>query len=234
MSDPEPPVDWLVAASRLALIATQLANVIHEANNILQIIGGNAELIAMSDARPVVAERARAIADQTQRASELLAEVLAFSRDVSAKTDRVDVKAIVERALILRRYSLSKARIDVAVHGEGEYPVIGNRQQLLQTMLIVLMNAEQALAGTPDARIVIEFAAAPDLISVLVSDNSAGKTRVDEPAERAPVWNPKTPLRLGIGLTVAKHLIALHHGTIALRPSVPRGTTVVLTLRGWK
>ena len=53
MSDPEPPVDWLVAASRLALIATQLANVIHEANNILQIIVGNAELIAMSDARPV-------------------------------------------------------------------------------------------------------------------------------------------------------------------------------------
>src|SRR4051812_6792947 len=76
MSDPEASVDWLVAANRLALIATQLANVIHEANNILQIIGGNAELIAMADARPVVAERARAIADQTQRASDLLAEVL--------------------------------------------------------------------------------------------------------------------------------------------------------------
>jgi len=230
MSDSDPPLEWLAAANRLALIAAQLSNVIHETNNILQIISGNAELLAMSDVPPAAAERARAISDQTQRASALLGEVLAFYREGGAKTERLDMKTVVDRSLMLRRFSLSRARIEVLVEGGGEYPVAGNRRQLLQTMLIVLINAEQVLSGSPDARIRVQLASTPDRVTVLVSDNAPGATP-DVPASPPRLtWILETPNQLGIGLAVAGHLLALHGGTLEIAPASPRGTTVAITL----
>jgi C4-dicarboxylate-specific signal transduction histidine kinase len=230
VSDSDPPLEWLAAANRLALIATQLSNVIHETNNILQIIGGNAELLAMSDVPPAVAQRARAITDQTERASALLGEVLAFYREAGAKTERVDMKAVVERSVMLRRFSLSRARIEVLVEGGGEYPVVGNRGQLLQTMLIVLINAEQALSGSPDARIGVQLASTPDRVTVLVSDNAPGAAPDVPAAPSRLTWTLETPDRLGIGLAVAGYLLALHGGMLEIAPASPRGTTVSIIL----
>jgi two-component system NtrC family sensor kinase len=233
VSDPGPPLDWLAAANRLALLASQLSNVIHEVNNILQIIGGNAELLAMSGLPPAAAPRVRAITDQTERASALLADLLTFSRDVGTATERVDMRAIVDRALRLRRVSLSRGRIESAVEGEGEYAVAGNRQQLLQTILIVLINAEQSLAGSTDGRIAVQLVAEADVVRVFVTDTGSGAPSAA--ARPTPLeWNAEAPLRLGIGLAVARYLMERQNGSIELRPASPQGTTAVLTLPRWR
>jgi signal transduction histidine kinase len=242
VSDTEVTLDWLVAANRLALIATQLSNVIHETNNILQIISGNAELIVLADPPPPVVRRARVIADQTQRASELLGQVLKFARDVSSTTERVDMNEIVNRAFALRRYSLAKARINVTVDASGEFPAAGNGQQLLQAVLIVLMNAEQALSGAPEGRITVQFAAGAEAITIRFTDTSSAQPAVipdvsdvfATDAAWQPAWNPAVPLRLGIGLRVAKHLLESQGGTLAVTTAALQGTSVLLTLPKWR
>jgi signal transduction histidine kinase len=235
VSDSDPPLDWLVAANRLALMATQLSNVVHEMNNILQILGGNAELLVMGGLTPQAAERARVISDQTERASALVGDLLAFSRDVGTTVERVDMRAIADRALRLRRVSLSRRRIEATIDADGEYAVAGNRQQLLQAMLIVLINAEQAIAGAA-GRIVVRLVDEGDIVRVIVSDT--GHMEAAPAATAGPrrlAWNPDAPLRLGIGLTVARHLVEdRHNGTLELRPASPHGTAVILTLPRWR
>jgi len=234
VSDSDPPLDWLVAANRLALIATQLSNVIHEVNNILQIIGGNAELLLMGGLAPPAAERARAITDQTGRAAALVADLLAFSRDASTTVERVDMKAIADRALRLRRVSLSRRRIEATIEADGEYAVAGNRPQLLQALLIVLINAEQALAGAA-GRIAVRLVAEGDDVQVIVSDTGCMEAAAAATAgARRLAWNAEAPDRLGIGLTVARHLVDRHNGTLELRPGSPDGTAVILTLPRWR
>ena len=43
-----PPDEWIEAANCLATVAQQLSSVVHEANNMLQVIAGSAEMIAWS------------------------------------------------------------------------------------------------------------------------------------------------------------------------------------------
>ena len=227
-----PSPEWIEAANRLSTIANQLANVVHEVNNMLQIISGSAELLQMDEgASAATVRRAATIIGQSRRAAELLGELLAFSRGGGGAAGPVDLKELVERALALRHYSMTKAQIRTAIDAAGGCRVAAERRQLMQIVLNLLMNAEQALTGIEDATLGIAIAPRGDLVELTMEDNGPGL------AERAalPSFAPeggagKAPIRLGIGLIAAEWLAREQGGTLTLEARSPRGTRARLVL----
>jgi C4-dicarboxylate-specific signal transduction histidine kinase len=96
-----------------------------------------------------------------------------------------------------------------SVEGE-EVKVRGSSRRLLQIVLNLIVNAEQALAGTPAPRLRVAVARAGDRAELTVEDNglSAGDKR--------------DPYGLGIGLDVSKWLAEQQRGSLE-RTAFPTG-----------
>ena len=230
MPEGAPPPEWLEAANRLATVARQLTTVVHETNNLLQIISGNAEMLdASGELSEKGAHRARVIAEHAQRASRLLGDVLAFARDPTTGASRFDLAELAADAVGLRHYAATKARIEVIVDAPAPVFVGADRRRTLQILLNVLMNAERALAGREDALVRVAVAR-EDLRAVIrVEDNGPGGAT--PPATFAPPPDvPGTPPPLGIGLCVAAWLAREQGGGLTIAAAGHGGTAVTLAL----
>ena len=149
-----PNADWLERANRLALTSALLSTTVHEVNNALQVISGSAEMLNASPPADVTGRRTDAIGAHARRASALLAELSAFARDESTAPMVLDLTQIGQRALSLRQYSLAKLKIESVFETAGDLrTVLANQRVLLQIVLNLVMNAEQALTQKGFGRI---------------------------------------------------------------------------------
>jgi signal transduction histidine kinase len=215
-------VDDLITLNRSATLARLLAGVVHEVNNALQVIGGTTELLQNSPGltEPVVKGLQRIHAQNT-RAASALAEVMTFSRENADARGPVNVRNVVTRAIALRSYAVSRARLTIAQHvpAEGRLNVDGSAPLLQQALLNLIVNAEQALAGRVGGAIVVDVEQQDGWIQVRVSDNGAGI----DPAVSATMFEPFVTTRSrdeasGLGLTVARAIAESHRGTLDREP----------------
>jgi signal transduction histidine kinase len=149
-----PNADWLERANRLALTSALLSTTVHEVNNALQVISGSAEMLNASPPADVTGRRTDAIGAHARRASALLAELSAFARDESTAPMVLDLTQIGQRALSLRQYSLAKLKIESVFETSGDpRTVVSHQRMLLQIVLNLVLNAEQALTKKGFGRI---------------------------------------------------------------------------------
>ena len=225
-----PAADWLARANHLAITASLLPNTVHDVNNALQVITGSAELLdLMSGADEEVRRRGLAIRSHATRATTLLSGLMTFSRDVSDRSQRLSLRAVVERTLALRHYSLTKLGIKATVDGDDD--VVGTPRYLLQILLNLTINAEQALAGRPGGRIAVRITLRDEQVLLAIADNGPGLSA--EVERRLFVLESPTlaPFGgLGIGLTVSRDLAERQGGTLTFAPAPGGGCTFTLAL----
>lgn len=214
-----PTTEWLARANRLALVARMLNSTIHDVNNALQVISGSVELLHMSpaaSANEMVQRRIAAIDVQSKRATGLLQELSDFARDNRAAAERVELKALAERVLESRRYSLTKHHIDATVQGDAVF-VSANPRHLHQILLNLVINCEEAKATA----VTIHVGESSEHAEISVHDNAPGAA----PASA----------NLGIGLEVSSWLAEQNGGTLrreALAGGGSHATVRLPLLRG--
>lgn len=209
-------VDDLVRINRWVLVSSVVRGTVHSVNNILQTIGGQAEMLGQrSGGEEDVRRRAERIVAQTGRAAAYMRELSAVGRATVEGADRVDVRQSVDRAFALREYDLMRAGVAFEVVVEAErLPACRIGPQALAVVLLNLMlNAEQALARVPDARIRVRLSHASGRITLQVRDNGPGVPH----DIRAHMFEPffttgRLGATLGLGLPVARHLAEQHDG----------------------
>jgi signal transduction histidine kinase/ActR/RegA family two-component response regulator len=218
-----------------------LATVSHELRTPLNAILGWADILrrngALDDARR---ERGyQAIYDSARRQARLIDELLDVARIMSGKLQLeptvVDVRAIVQSALEVVLPLADKNRIQVSVQGEASSGVIrGDGARLQQILWNLLTNA---VKFTPaGGRVDVALVRTSTMLEIAVTDTGCGITReflpfVFEPFRQADGSTTRRHGGLGLGLSIVKHLVDAHGGTVSVASGgYGRGATFTVRL----
>ncbi len=232
MPEQSPSDEWVEAANCLATVAHTLSSAVHEANNMLQVITGSAEMIQMHGGLPPgVLKRTDVIAEHAQRVSALIGSLRELSKvGPSAPADSTNLVTIITSALDLRRHALNRGQIAVSVDAGDRPPVArASWRVLMQMVLNLLLNAERALHGRAGGAIVVRAVREADEVMLSIADNGVGL-----PAQLPLPWTlqeqPDASPLLGLGLMAVRRLAEREGGSFHLRSGAD-GTTAVVRLR---
>jgi len=174
----------------------------------------------------------RIVADG-HRAGEVVGSIRAnFKSDVRDRT-ALDINELIQEALALARSDLQKHGILVHAAPNNQLPEVrGNRVQLQQVLLNLVMNAVEAMAAKDEPRIlsVKTEAHGADRVMVSVADTGAGISPQDTDQIFSPLFTTKSG-GMGMGLSICRAIIEAHEGRLWFAPNDPRGAVFQFTLQ---
>jgi signal transduction histidine kinase len=210
-SDPQISDAALLLLNRATLVTHSVRSAVHELNNILQMISGYAEMLGSSGIPSTATGRVDGIIKQTVRGHGILQAIGDLARTDRVSLQATDVGSVAERALELRQYEHKRASIESTLERAESSPlrVQIDAQQLLQAILNLLVNAEQAVAGTRKGVIRLAVKADNRHVDVTVADNGPG---IAEDLDLIPPFvTTRGSAAAGLGLAAAR-LIARQSG----------------------
>jgi two-component system C4-dicarboxylate transport sensor histidine kinase DctB len=220
--------------NRLRIVGRVVSNAVHDVNNALQIISGGAELLGTKQSLgPVEQHRIQMIATQTDRVSAMLARLSSFTRPAAAGRQLVDLAELVDHAVGLCAFTLSRAHIAVTVEkaADAPYRASVDRRCILQVVLNLLLNAEAALTNWPNARLQIRLDRSAESCTISFHDNGPG-INADVLARLSDV-EPTPDFGSGlseIGLWVSTRIAEEHGGRLEIDQTPAGGASLTLRL----
>ncbi|MFQ5702764.1 MAG: ATP-binding protein [Gemmatimonadales bacterium] len=204
---------------KLATMGTLAAGVAHELNNPLAAIATFTHTIDVSRLSSDDADVIRTIADEARRAGGIVRNLLGFSRRRQPERKCVDLAAIVERVIDLRRYELDRSGVEIQVDCPEDLPnVFADEYQLQQVLLNLVVNAHQAMMDNRDGghRLTVRMSGSVATgITVVVEDTGPGIPTHVLPRLFEPFFTTKPDgVGTGLGLSVSQGIVSEHEGRI--------------------
>jgi two-component system, NtrC family, sensor kinase len=223
----------LMETDRLAAVGELVAGVAHEVNNPLSSISAFAQLLlrdgGLSEAQRDSIEVIRA---ETQRASQVVKDLLAFARRSEPQREPLDLNGVITRTLRLRQYEITSGQITIETQLAADLPsVMGDARQLQQVCLNLLTNAIQAMQGMEGGSIRVTTWSEGGQVLMEWRDAGSGipssvRARVFEPFFTTKPEGQGT----GLGLSVSYGIVTAHSGNIEITESSSTGTAIRVTL----
>ncbi len=223
---------------RLESLGTLAGGVAHDFNNLLGVIRGNAELADESlDVGSPAHEHLESIVDASDRARDLVQQILTFSRNPSPRKTRVDLSALITALQPLLRRMIPSS-VEIVLQGvDTPHIVEGDPTQLEQVLLNLASNAEYAMREHASGRLTMGVTASPladdgqpphgAVVRLIVSDTGVGMTDTVREHVFEPFFTTKpTGEGTGLGLAVIHGIVAAHGGRVQLTSAPGAGTTV--------
>jgi len=203
----------------------ELGNPLNAVKAALSVLEVNVETCS----RESIADYLRRIRGQVLRLEELLRSLKSFSLYERVEVAPVPLDDVLHEFGSLVALDLRRRGIDFEVLPGCTAATLCDRRALFQVLLNVVTNAADAVAAEPEARVTLGAACRGELAVVEVTDNGPGVAAEVRGQLFKPFCTSKSH-GTGLGLVIARKLLARMNGTIELRPAEPRGTRVVLTL----
>jgi two-component system NtrC family sensor kinase len=226
----------LLQAEKMSAIGLLVGGMAHEINNPLASILVNMELLLGDAKDPAQTESLQAIKLETDRAAQIVRNLLTYVRGQGSERALVDLREAIRSALALRRNQLLNQQIEVLVDLPHD-PVLvwGNSVNLQQVLMNLLVNAEHAIRGHRGrGHLWLRLAASQGAATITVDDDGPGippefVTRIFDPFYTTKPEGEGT----GLGLSVSAGIVADHQGKIAAtqRPGGGARFDVELPLR---
>ncbi len=222
----------IMRARMLSSVGEMAAGAAHEMNNPLAVISGRSQLLALQLADPKQAASAKLIAEQAQRLSDMITELMDFARPTPAKPESCDLAELIDRSLKQAKagVELVDRRIEVTL---AECPrVIVDGGQVSSAVCEVIVNAVQA---TDAASGTIELSVAYDRyggqVVLSIADNGLGMDERTLIRAFDPFYSAKPAgRRRGMGLAKALRWVEGSGGSMRLESRPGAGTRVVIVL----
>ncbi|RUM35763.1 MAG: sensory box histidine kinase/response regulator protein, partial [Desulfobulbus sp.] len=226
-------------AMKMEAIGTMAGGIAHDFNNILSAVLGYAEMAELQLAEDDPARKdVGQIIVAAHRASDLIRQILTFSRQEEKELRSVKIQFVIKEALKLLRSSLPTS-IDLQQDIDPDCgPVLADPVRIHQVLMNLCTNAKQAMAGE-QGRLIVR-------LSALVADSSIGSSFLEQghwldlevsdtgvgmdPQVRERIFDPffttkKKGQGTGLGLSVVHGIIKSHGGEITVDSEPGRGTT---------
>ena len=232
----------LAHATRVTTLGEFTTSIAHEVNQPLAAIVTNGEvcLRLLDRDMPDLAELREgidAMIGNARRASGIIRRIRAFSKKAEPEMSTLDIGEVIDEAIALVHHEALDQRVAMRLEtASGLATVRGDRIQLQQVIINLMMNGIQAMARVTDHTRVLFIRARPhesDHVLVAVEDVGVGI----EPEDLTRLFNPfytTKPEGLGMGLSICRSIIEAHGGEVwASRNSGP-GMTFQFTVPAYR
>jgi two-component system NtrC family sensor kinase len=223
----------LSQADKLSSIGLLAAGVAHEVNTPLAVISSYTQMLAKQlQGDPQKSGLLDKITRQTFRASEIVNNLLNFSRTSGTEFTDVDVNKVITDTLALLEHQFKTAKVHVNSNFTAPLsPIQGNAGRLQQVFLNLFLNAKDAMPGGGTLHVATTNG---EMVSVRVSDTGTGIAAEHIHRIYDPFFTTKTSPKegqnrgTGLGLSVTYGIIQEHAGKIRVESTPTAGTTFAL------
>ena len=230
----------LMHSERLQSVGRLAAGIAHEVKNPLAILrlgvdfyaqqpalsSGEAEQIVLEDMRVAI-----------QRANTIITGLLEFSMPGALSLMPADASLVVQTSLTFLRHELAIGSFKVQCDFPSALPpILMDRPKIEQVLIVLLTNALHAMpeGGTltvrTGARKIDSHGEAREVVVIEVDDSGHGIPDEKMPRLFEPFFTTKeTGKGTGLGLTVARKIVELHHGTLDVKNRPEGGVRATVT-----
>lgn len=199
-------------------------------------MNGNACLRWLAADPPNLAEAgaaAQRIVRDATRAGEVVARVRALVKRAPAQRSTLDINEVIVETLAFTRSEAARQGVSTQTElCDDPPPLVGDRVQLQQVFVNLILNAVDAMDGVTERPRVLTIRSRPDTSrSVVVDVEDSGIGLPPSDASRIfDVFFSTKPGGLGIGLAVSRSIVELHGGSITALSNTNPGLTMRLVL----
>jgi PAS domain S-box-containing protein len=228
----------LTRASTLTTMGQLAGSIAHELRQPLAAIAmnGSAALRWLGRDKPELDEAraaARSIVRDAKRADEVIRGLRALIGQSELRREPVDVNAAIQEVIALARGELRRTgTVAQTIFSPSLSRALGDRVQLQQVVLNLVLNAIEVMTQTPIAlkAIVVRTASTESGdVAVVVEDSGPGF----DPAHADRMFDPfftTKPSGLGLGLSICRSIVEAHGGRLSAAPRLPCGATFRFTI----
>ncbi len=226
----------LFTKEKLAVLGELTAGIAHEINNPAAVILGHIDLLqAELGENSCVQSEIDTVIEQVYRIRAIINNLLQYSRpgQVIDQLQPLDINAVVQDTLALVRYALDKKGIRVERHYGEITSAEGNRQQVQQVLVNLILNAANAMTSQGSIWITTAPWIAEDGeegVQIQVRDEGSGMIE----AVRQRIFEPFYTTREngnGLGLSISRSLAQRYGGNITVESELGKGSLFTVYLR---
>ncbi len=224
----------LLNATRLLTMGNMISEISHDLRKPLTAIKGSLQILTQRWPEIKQSELLRTAESEVYRMNELVRELVDFSNPNKYQTERVDLRRMVTRAAELVEPDMLKHGIEFgASFDEADWDIIVNKNQILETLLNLFINAIDAM---PDGGKLTVYGLIErpdhkknDYLALRISDTGVGikKENLSRVFER---YYTSKRTGTGLGLAVVERIISAHAGTLKVESTEGKGTTFTIYL----
>jgi C4-dicarboxylate-specific signal transduction histidine kinase len=229
----------LAHLSRVAVLGELSGTLAHELNQPLAAILANAQaaqhFLAADPGNPRLREALDGIVEADVRAGDIIKRLRALLKRGELQAQRLDLNEVAREALALVDGDLRGRDLKVTTDLAAGLPaVVGDRIQLQQVLLNLILNACDAMAATPSPERRLRLVTGPGAngsVVLRVEDRGTGIPASDLERIFEPFQSSKTQ-GLGLGLPICRTIVSAHGGRLWATNNPQRGATLHVELPG--
>jgi len=215
----------------MASLGQLSAGLAHELRNPLAVISSCAQFcLENMDVSGLVSENFTVIHRNSQRATKLIRELLAFARPDRLKWKSVDLNQLIDRMLNMAKMGVTSSEIKFEKQFEEGLPEIpGDEEKLGQVCINLIQNAIQSVSGKGSITLKTGWDKGSSMAEFSVADDGPGIPV----AYRKRIFDPFFTTKdggTGLGLSICDGIVMQHHGFIAVECEEKGGSRFLVRL----
>lgn len=227
--------EQMIESHKLRAIGTLTAGIAHELNNPLNNITLTAFMLEEDYGTLDDNERLEMVRDlirEAERSKNIVRNLLDFARESEIQTEHLNIAELISETVKLAQNKIKLKGVKLESSFPDNMPFIhGDRQQLVQVFLNLILNAVDAMKKGGKLEISSPHSDLPDFILVRFADNGCGIPHHMLSSIFDPFFTTKTTGHgTGLGLSVSKGIIEKHGGDIRVESEVGKGTVFYVSL----
>ena len=227
----------LAHANRVTTMGQLTASIAHEVSQPIAAMLTNAGTAERWLARaPPNLEKAKQVINliitDAKRAADIISGIRGLVKKAPSQQGDLAINEMISEVIALTRGDLSKNEILVRMELAEDLPLIrGDRVQLQQVILNLIVNAIEAMSQTADGPrdLLISAKSEANSIRIAVQDSGPGLPQAGIERVFEAFYSTK-PAGLGMGLSICRSIVEAHGGRLWATPNQPRGAVFYMTL----